>query len=104
MEDFTAAELNTKNELQIALMKSFGYVDREKMNADERMQGALRWTKPEGGEDGKMARAFGDICNRSDIRAKLPLGVTEALIEEVRFEMEKILYPEIFQEGHQHAA
>lgn len=97
MEDFTAAELKTKTDLQIALMKSFGYVDREKMTSEERMRGALRWTKPEGGEEGKMARILGDICNRTDIRAKLSQGLSDALIEEVKFEMEKILYPEIYQ-------
>ncbi len=100
MEDFTAVELKTKTDLQIALMKAFGYVDREKMTGEQRMQGALRWTKPEGGEDGKMARILGEICNRADIRAKLLSGATEDLIAEVKFEMEKILYPEIYRGEH----
>ncbi|OGH66293.1 MAG: hypothetical protein A3B90_01780 [Candidatus Magasanikbacteria bacterium RIFCSPHIGHO2_02_FULL_41_13] len=102
MEDFSATELQTKINLQIALMKSFGYVDREKMDYEQRKAGGLRWTE---GEQG-MAKIFNDICTRSDIRAKLSDGVSDALIAEIKFEMEKILYPEIYQteQGERRAA
>lgn len=96
MEDFTPIELKTKIDLQIALMRSFGYVDRDRMDFEQRKAGGLRWAE---GEEG-MAKMFNDICNRSDIRAKLAAGFHESLAAEVKFEMEKILYPEIYREEH----
>lgn len=97
MEQFTEEELKTKNAIQIKMMEIFGYVNK-KMDSNERLDGAAQWSSEDGGENARMAKMFSDICHRPEIRAKLSSGVNDSLIAEIKFEMEKVLYPEMFHE------
>lgn len=47
-----------------------------------------------------MAKLFGEVCNKTEIRTQLAGGFTEKLVQDVKIEMEKILYPEMHQEEH----
>ncbi len=97
MEPFSPEELVTKNAIQIKMMEIFGYVNK-KMDAQERVDGAAQWSAEDGGENARMAKIFSDICHRPKIRAKLSSGVSDSLIAEIKFEIEKMLYPELFHE------
>ena len=89
--EFFGEELRIKNNLQIKMMEIFGYIHSD-MSLAEKEVGATRWSSPVGEEEGHMASIFGEICERPDIRMKLSQGLSDALVEEVKNEMEKYLH------------
>ncbi len=64
------------------------------------MAGINQWASEDGGEERRMAKLFGEVCNKTEIRTQLAGGFTEKLVQDVKIEMEKILYPEMHQEEH----
>lgn len=100
MEDFTSVELETKMRIQKVMMDIFGYVydDKKQRPLDEQISGMNQWASEDGGEKRRMATLFGEVCNKPEIRGQLAGGFSEKLVQDIKTEMEKILYPEMHQE------